>query len=413
MATFQTNIWVKGLDSKVCKNNTSSFTFKTLDIEEYESIQSRDLNISPLKYLKNKEEKSKSVSNSPKIPKKKDRNLLHLIMNELQLSPRSEPVISPEIKDLFHLEPAIRKNKEKIDIFKDLLTAKPKVSRNEPCERLCEKYGYCQSQVIGKGATSKVRLVVSHKDGNKVYAVKEFRKRRKNETQKEYMKRMTSEFCISSSLHHANVVETLDLVVDDKHTWCEVMEYCSGGTLYDVLQEKPLLQSEIDCCFKQLIGGVNYIHSMGVAHRDLKPENILFDADGQLKISDFGTSDVFRTCFENSCHLSKGVLPYIAPEEFSDSEYDGREVDIWATGVIYYAMKYAGLPWMHAVPKDERYNLFLKTRKGNFKPIDSLLPGCRNLLNNVLEPDPKERFTSQNIVDDPWFKSISGKLKLI
>ncbi|KAJ3311747.1 serine/threonine-protein kinase HAL4/sat4 [Boothiomyces sp. JEL0838] len=412
MATFQTNIWVKGLDSKVCKNNTS-FTFKTLDIEEYESIQSRDLNINPLKYLK-KEEKSKSVSNSPKIPKKKERNLLHLIMNELQLSPRSDPAISPQIRESFHLEPPVfpaRKNKEKVDLFKDLLTAKPRVSRNEPCERLVEKYGYCQSQVIGKGATSKVRLVVSHKEGNKVYAVKEFRKRRKNESQKEYMKRMTAEFCISSSLHHANVVETLDLVVDDKHTWCEVMEYCSGGTLYDILQEKPLLQSEIDCCFKQLIGGVNYIHSMGVAHRDLKPENILFDADGQLKISDFGTSDVFRTCFENSCHLSKGVcgsLPYIAPEEFSNSEYDGREVDIWATGVIYYAMKYAGLPWMHAVPNDERYNVFLKTRKGNFKPIDSLLPGCRNLLNSVLEPDPKERLTSQNIVDDPWFKSISG-----
>ncbi|KAJ3258755.1 serine/threonine-protein kinase HAL4/sat4 [Boothiomyces macroporosus] len=373
MATFQTNIWVKGLDSKVCKNNTS-FTFKTLDIEEYESIQSRDLNINPLKYLK-KEEKSKSVSNSPKIPKKKERNLLHLIMNELQLSPRSDPAISPQIRESFHLEPPVfpaRKNKEKADLFKDLLTAKPRVSRNEPCERLVEKYGYCQSQVIGKGATSKVRLVVSHKEGNKVYAVKEFRKRRKNESQKEYMKRMTAEFCISSSLHHANVVETLDLVVDDKHTWCEVMEYCSGGTLYDILQEKPLLQSEIDCCFKQLIGGVNYIHSMGVAHRDLKP------------------------------------VPYIAPEEFSNSEYDGREVDIWATGVIYYAMKYAGLPWMHAVPNDERYNVFLKTRKGNFKPIDSLLPGCRNLLNSVLEPDPKERFTSQNIVDDPWFKSISG-----
>lgn len=145
-----------------------------MDIEEYESIQSRDLNINPLKYLK-KEEKSKSVSNSPKIPKKKERNLLHLIMNELQLSPRSDPAISPQIRESFHLEPPVfpaRKNKEKVDLFKDLLTAKPRVSRNEPCERLVEKYGYCQSQVIGKGATSKVRLVVSHKEGNKVYAVK-------------------------------------------------------------------------------------------------------------------------------------------------------------------------------------------------------------------------------------------------
>ena len=62
----------------------------------------------------------------------------------------------------------------------------------------------------------------------KTLAVKEFRKRRKQESEKEYIKKMAAEFCISSSLHHENIVETLDLVVDDNHTWCEVMEYCSG-----------------------------------------------------------------------------------------------------------------------------------------------------------------------------------------
>lgn len=150
-------------------------------------------------------------------------------------------------------------------------------------------------------------MVVCRKQHDKVYAVKEFKKKRKNENQKSYMKRMTSEFCISSSLHHAHVVETVDLVVNEKHVWCEVMEYCAGGTLYDTLKDHPLQQSEVDCCFKQLIDGVNYIHSMGVAHRDLKPENILFDLEGNLKISDFGASDVFQTAFEKSAHMSHGI----------------------------------------------------------------------------------------------------------
>lgn len=57
----------------------------------------------------------------------------------------------------------------------------------------------------------------------KIYAVKEFRKRHKNESEKEYVKRLTSEFCISSSLHHVNIVETVDLVLDEKKQWCEVM----------------------------------------------------------------------------------------------------------------------------------------------------------------------------------------------
>jgi len=94
---------------------------------------------------------------------------------------------------------------------------------------------------------------VCPKRGNKVYAVKAFRKKRKNEGQKEYMKKMTSEFCISSSLHHPHVVETLDLVVDNNHNWCEVMEYCAGGTLFDVLKDRKLLIGEVNCCYKQLL----------------------------------------------------------------------------------------------------------------------------------------------------------------
>ncbi|KAI8929914.1 hypothetical protein BC831DRAFT_203022 [Entophlyctis helioformis] len=282
----------------------------------------------------------------------------------------------------------------------------------EPACKLTEKYGSGEMRLIGKGATCSVRVLVvkkGHCGDEKVYAVKEFRKKRRGESEKEYIKRMTSEFCISSSLHHANVVETLDLVIDENHKWCEVMEYCSGGTLFDVLQEHQFTADEVNCCYKQLIEGVYYIHSMGVAHRDLKPENILFDADGRLKISDFGTSDVFKTAFESMPHMSRGLCgsrPYIAPEEFLRGEYDGREVDIWATGVIYYAMKYMGLPWRHAVENDANYMHFLRMRKGQFRPIDSLDAGCRDLLNQVLEPDPRVRHTADKILQDSWFKAI-------
>jgi serine/threonine protein kinase len=71
-------------------------------------------------------------------------------------------------------------------------------------------------------------------------------------------------------------------------------------------------------------------------------------------------------------------------------------------------MYYSALPWTHAVSGDPRYARFLQTRKGNFKPIDSLEPGCRDLLNCVLEPNPKARYNCQNIIENEWFKSISG-----
>ncbi len=142
---------------------------------------------------------------------------------------------------------------------------------------LVEKYGKCQ-EIIGRGAFGVVR--VSHKIDPKdsklehLYAVKEFR-RRPQESPKKYQKRLTSEFCISSSLRHPNVIHTLDLLQDAKGDYCEVMEFCAGGDLYTlILASGKLDAGEADCFFKQLMRGVEYMHEMGVAHRDLKPENV-------------------------------------------------------------------------------------------------------------------------------------------
>lgn len=185
---------------------------------------------------------------------------------------------------------------------------------------LLQKYGVCEKVAIGKGATAVVRL--AHKwdrSTEKLYAVKEFRKRRKNETEKEYVKKLTSEFCISSTLHHTNVVETVDLVQNEEKHWCEVMEYCPGGDLYAAIKKGDMDATTVNSYFKQIATGVAYLHSMGVAHRDIKPENLLLDNQGHIKITDFGVSDVFRMCWEKQTHMSKGLCgsePYIAPEQF-------------------------------------------------------------------------------------------------
>ncbi|KAF9940755.1 serine/threonine-protein kinase HAL4/sat4 [Mortierella antarctica] len=280
---------------------------------------------------------------------------------------------------------------------------------------LLKKYGICDKGNIGQGATAVVRLahkLSSHEDVSteKLFAVKEFRKRRKNETEKEYVKKLMSEFCISSTLHHENVVETVDLVQDEQQHWCEVMEYCSGGDLYNAIKHGHMSRTEVDCCFKQLILGVAYLHSMGVAHRDIKPENLLLDGKGRLKITDFGVSDVFRMCWEKSAHLSKGLCgsePYIAPEEFKSKEYDARRVDVWACGIVYYCMVYQGIPFRAATTEDPNYQHFLDMRAvNNYPPFEKLPLGCRTLMKRIMDPSPETRITIEEILEDEWFKSI-------
>ncbi len=299
---------------------------------------------------------------------------------------------------------------------------------------LVEKYGKCQ-EIVGRGAFGIVRI--SHKPDPKdarselLYAVKEFRKR-PQETPKKYQKRLTSEFCISSSLRHPNIIHTLDLLQDAKGDYCEVMEYCAGGDLYTLVLAAGNLQvPEADCFFKQLMRGVEYMHEMGVAHRDLKPENLLLTTHGALKITDFGNGECFRMAWEKEAHMTAGLCgsaPYIAPEEYSGGEFDPRAVDVWACGVIYMAMRTGRHLWRLAQKEeDEFYQRYLEGRRDEdgYAPIETLhrvsqcshacpkqlltqflQARCRNVIYSILDPNPGRRITASQVLKSEWGREI-------
>ncbi|KAF3479781.1 HAL protein kinase [Arthroderma uncinatum] len=281
---------------------------------------------------------------------------------------------------------------------------------------LVDKYGKCH-EIVGRGAFGIVRI--SHKIDPKdsktehVYAVKEFR-RRPQETVKKYQKRLTSEFCISSSLRHPNIIHTLDLMQDAKGDYCEVMEYCAGGDLYTlILAAGKLDVGEADCYFKQLMRGVEYMHEMGVAHRDLKPENLLLTTHGALKITDFGNGECFRMAWEKEAHMTAGLCgsaPYIAPEEYVDKEFDPRAVDLWATGVIYMAMRTGRHLWRQAQKEeDEFYDRYLEGRRDEdgYAPIETLHRArCRNVIYSILDPNPGRRITASQVLKSEWVRDI-------
>ncbi|ODV88007.1 hypothetical protein CANARDRAFT_179630, partial [[Candida] arabinofermentans NRRL YB-2248] len=278
-----------------------------------------------------------------------------------------------------------------------------------------EKYGRCQ-EVIGRGAFGVVRVAHKKIDPNDrtefLFAVKEF-KRKTNESDKKYSKRLTNEFCISSSLKHINIISTFDLLKDAKSDYCEVMEYCSGGDLYSLIITAGKLEyAEADCFFKQLIRGVTYMHEMGVTHRDLKPENLLLTCNGTLKITDFGNAECFKTAWEDEIQLSGGISgssPYIAPEEYLVKEFDPRPVDIWACGVIYMAMRSGRQLWKLANEEDEFFEVYLQKRRDakGYEPIEVLKRArCRNVIYSLLDPVPSRRITGSQILNSEWVREI-------
>ena len=187
-----------------------------------------------------------------------------------------------------------------------------------------------RGRLLGKGATATVKLMTRKGHGDEIYAVKEFRKRGQNENEEDYDKKVKSEYTIAKSLRHPNIVESFRLCTHAGR-WNVVMEYCSQGELYSLVEKRYFLLEDKLCLWKQLVRGVAYLHNHGIAHRDIKLENLLLTEQGHLKITDFGVSEVFsgehpglreaggecgknmkdvRRCAPGIC----GSLPYIAPE---------------------------------------------------------------------------------------------------
>ncbi|KAJ1664743.1 serine/threonine protein kinase [Coemansia sp. RSA 1646] len=334
-------------------------------------------------------------------------------------------------------------------------------------------------------------------------------------------RRVLEELGIAVNMRHRNIISTHEVIVETGQTCYVVMEACSVDllTLIQGRQQKlpngcilPSNKAAMDGYFVQLVQGVHYLHSIGVGHRDLKLDNICITEKGVLKIVDFGCATLFRRRIQHqlvpkssSSHASArlareraapysvpnpqqiqavrtggshghqyvetlsygmcGSDPYMAPELFGSGYYMAPRVDIWALGIIYFAMQHQQFPWAVAqASRDTRYKAFEKApeafvetwfsetptddatigRKGEEGFFESLgswslvpsSPGVnflnmtqkkchpddshvfqttaevsgrmsvRRIVRRMLDINPASRADINELVSDPWFKAM-------
>ncbi|GAB1318598.1 Nitrogen permease reactivator protein [Madurella fahalii] len=259
---------------------------------------------------------------------------------------------------------------------------------------LSSKYGKL-GKVLGAGAGGSVRLMKRAEDGV-VFAVKEFRPRHSYETEREYVKKLTAEYCMGSSLHHGNIIETLD-IVQERGKWYEVMEYAPYD-LFAIVMTGKMSREEISCCFLQILSGVTYLHSMGLAHRDLKLDNVVVSEHGIMKIIDFGSAHVFKYPFETGIVLASGIVgsdPYLAPEVYDEKKYDPQAVDIWSLAIIYCCMTLRRFPWKLPRLSDSSFKLFAAEPTPGHDPKKLLLPPSSST--SALSDTPARDFYPQGV----------------
>ncbi|KAF8000292.1 hypothetical protein HF325_005221 [Metschnikowia pulcherrima] len=226
-----------------------------------------------------------------------------------------------------------------------------------------KKYGKVKKE-LGSGAGGSVRLIIRPLD-HKTFAVKEFRPRRNTESFKDYTRKCTAEYCIGSTLRHANIIKTID-ILHENNRYYEVMEYAPID-FFAVVMSGEMSRLEINCCLKQILEGVAYLHSLGLAHRDLKLDNCVLTTDGILKIIDFGSAVIYKYPYDvglkqeiHYCHGVVGSDPYLAPEVLTNLNlYNPQPVDLWSVAIIYCCMTLKRFPWKIPNPdKDNSYKLY-------------------------------------------------------
>jgi 5'-AMP-activated protein kinase catalytic alpha subunit len=254
---------------------------------------------------------------------------------------------------------------------------------------------YVLGKNLGIGAFGKVKLATHAITGHKV-AVKILNKAKIKQLGME--EKVQREINILHLCTHPHIIRLYE-VIDTPTDIFLVNEYVSGGELFDYIVSKGRLSAdEARNFFHQIVSGVEYCHFQKIVHRDLKPENLLLDANLNIKIADFGLSNLMRD--GDFLRTSCGSPNYAAPEVISGHLYAGPEVDVWSCGVILYALLCGSLPFDdESIP-----NLFKKIKSGMYSLPSHLSQLARNLIPRMLEVDPMKRITIPEIRLHPWFQ---------
>lgn len=307
---------------------------------------------------------------------------------------------------------------------------------------------------LGSGGSSEVRTVRSLFHKKDLYALKKFKLLR-NEEPEHFYKRCSKEFILAKRLSkNPHIANTFYLVKVSTTTfmtrgWAFVMEYCSGGDLYSLISrptwKKRPLKEKFDY-WRQVVEGIKFVHSQGIVHRDLKPENVLIDKEGTAKITDFGISDWGHedpddlnspvSLFENYV----GSPPYSPPEvmTFNDDNatkqdkkpYDAHKMDCWALGMLLFVLVYQCSPFLDAYKTDSKFRSYVLSynnyvdhinpqfrKPGNHRPgpgsefqfgREFQSGGASRVAWRLADPDAKTRYTMQDLLEDPWWASISA-----
>ncbi|XP_006792282.1 death-associated protein kinase 3 [Neolamprologus brichardi] len=269
---------------------------------------------------------------------------------------------------------------------------------------------YEMGEELGSGQFAIVRKCKEKSTGVE-YAAKFIKKRRLSSSRRGVSREeIEREVNILREIQHSNII-TLHDIFENKTDVILILELVSGGELFDFLAEKESLSEEEATQFlKQILDGVQYLHSKRIAHFDLKPENImLLDKNvpnPRIKLIDFGIAHQIKA--GNEFKNIFGTPEFVAPE-IVNYEPLGLEADMWSIGVITYILLSGASPFLGETKQETLTNISAVNYDFDEEYFSNTSELAKDFIRRLLVKDPKKRMTIDDSLEHPWIKVIKRR----
>jgi serine/threonine protein kinase len=253
-------------------------------------------------------------------------------------------------------------------------------------------------ELIGKGAVGEVYKALDTETA-KTVAIKQIEL---TSMSNDNIKSIEIEINLLKNLDHPNIVKYIDFIQTKTHVNI-ILEYVEGGSLHQLVRQNGMMEHLVFIFVKQILEGLDFLHSQGIIHRDIKGANLLLTKSGIIKLADFGYSVLSDKDKTNSI---VGTCCWMAPEIIEQKGGISSSCDIWSLGSTIIQLLTTKPPYYDYPVFGAMYRIVID----ECPPLpEGVSDNLTDFLKKCFVKDPTSRATARELLNHPWMTTPNKK----